>query len=190
MENNLDLPNYGAVGSSQLNIASLDYGDDISSPGGVDRPNPRVISNTLAAQNESVTSDRGLTNLIWAFGQFLDHDIVLTPENHQNSVVINVPAGDPFLDPNYTGKVIIPMDGTAFVDGTGTSTENPAQIANNITAWIDGSNIYGSDAERNNYLRKGTEGLLKVSESNLLPFGDESFENANPSRQDLSLIHI
>ena len=182
--NNLQQPNYGATGSVQSNLAPLDYGDGISSPGGTERPNPRVISNTLGAQNEVIPSDRGLTNLIWAFGQFLDHDLILTPENHDNSVIISVPAGDPFLDPNNTGNIIIPMDGTAFVEGTGTSRDNPAQIANNITTWIDGSNIYGSDTERNHYLRQGTDGLLKISQGNLLPFGNEFLANANPSRQD------
>ena len=182
--NNLQQPNYGATGSVQSNLAPLDYGDGISSPGGTERPNPRVISNTLGAQNEVIPSDRGLTNLIWAFGQFLDHDLILTPENHDNSVIISVPAGDPFLDPNNTGNIIIPMDGTAFVEGTGTSRDNPAQITNNITTWIDGSNIYGSDTERNHYLRQGTDGLLKISQGNLLPFGNEFLANANPSRQD------
>lgn len=184
LDNNQTNPNYGAVGSNLVNIAPLDYGDRISSPAGATRPNARVISNTLAQQDQIIPSDRGLTNLIWAFGQFLDHDIVLTPENPEVEVHISVPAGDPFLDPQGTGKVTIPLDYTAFTAGTGTSIDNPAEIANNITAWIDGSNIYGSDTERNHYLRQFTGGLLKVSEGNLLPFGTESLENANPSRQD------
>ncbi|MEM7590515.1 MAG: peroxidase family protein [Cyanobacteria bacterium P01_A01_bin.83] len=183
-DNNSSDPDYGSTGSDLFNIAPLDYGDGISSPAGSDRPNAREISNTLAQQDQILTSDRGLTNFSWAFGQFVDHDIILTPEVEGSEVEIHVPTGDPFLDPEATGTVTIPLDTTAFTEGTGTSIDNPAQIPNNITAWVDGSNIYGSDQERNDYLRAGSGGLLKVSEGNLLPFGDESFDNANPSRQD------
>ncbi|MEO0835276.1 MAG: peroxidase family protein [Cyanobacteria bacterium J06642_3] len=182
--NNFSNPDYGSTGSDLFNIAPLDYGDGISSPAGSDRPNAREISNTLAQQDQIITSDRGLTNFSWAFGQFVDHDIVLTPEVEGVEVEIHVPEGDPFLDPEATGAVSIPLDTTAFTEGTGTSVDNPAQIPNNITAWVDGSNIYGSDQEKNDYLREGSGGLLKVSEGNLLPFANESFDNANPSRQD------
>ena len=183
-DNNINNTNYGAVGSHLLNTAPLDYGDGISTPAGADRANARVISNALAQQDDIIASDRGLTNLIWAFGQFVDHDIVLSPENHDaQPVVINVPLGDRDLDPTGMGKVIIPLDKTAFSEGTGTDINNPAQIENNITAWLDGSNIYGSDKERNKYLREFAGGRLKVSEGDLLPFGDEHISNANPSRQ-------
>ena len=182
--NNVSNTNFGSVGSQLLNIAALDYGDRISSPAGSDRTNPRVISNTLAQQDGLINSSLGLTNFIWAFGQFVDHDIILTPEDHELRVAIEVPTGDPFLDPDGTGTVTISMGGTAFTEGTGTDINNPAEIDNNITAWVDGSNIYGSDAERNDYLREGSSGLLKVSVGNFLPLGNESFQNANPSRQD------
>ena len=186
--NNLNNFNYGSVNNNLLNLAPLDYGDRISSPGGVNRPNSRVISNSLSQQNEIIESDRGITNFSWAFGQFIDHDIILTPEAEGSLVEIAVPIGDLNLDPQGTGRVTIPLDRTAFTSGTGTSIENPAQIPNQITAWLDGSNIYGSDAERNEYLRSHSGGLLKVSAGNLLPFGDNSFENANPSRQDANSL--
>ena len=182
--NNLKNLQYGAVGSNLLNIVPLDYGDRISSPAGADRPNARVISNTLAQQDTEIPSDRGLTNFTWAFGQFLDHDLVLTPENHELAISIPVPPKDLYLDPENTGRVAIPLDATAFVTGTGTSVNNPAEIANNITSWVDGSNIYGADQERSDYLRAFNGGKLKVSEGNLLPFGNADFDNANPSRQD------
>ena len=184
LDNNQINPNYGSAGSHLVSTAPLDYGDGISSPAGANRPNSRVISNTLAQQYQEHPSELGLTNFIWAFGQFLDHDIVLTPENSQAEVHIPVPAGDQHLDPHNTGNVTIPLDDTAVTEGTGPGTDKPAEIANNITAWIDGSNIYGSDQERNHYLREFTGGLLKVSEGNLLPYGTESLENANPSRQN------
>ena len=187
--NNFLEPDYGSVGSDQFNIAPIDYGDGISSPAGANRPNARVISNTLAQQDGIIESDLGLTNLSWVFGQFVDHDIILSPENAELEVEIHVPTGDPFLDPDGTGQVVIPLDSTAFTEGTGTDINNPAQIPNNITAWLDGSNIYGSDQERNDYLRQGSGGLLKVTDGDLLPFADESFDNANPTRQDPTSLY-
>lgn len=89
--NNLNNPDYGSVNSNLLNIADLDYGDRISSPAGVERPNPRVISNTLGGQEGAVSSDRGLTNFSWAFGQFVDRDLVLTPEAERS--VVEIPVG-------------------------------------------------------------------------------------------------
>jgi peroxidase len=175
--NNQTNPNYGAAGSNFLNTAPLDFGDGISSPAGADRPNPRVISNTLAQQNENIQSDRGLSNLIWVFGQFLDHDITSTPENREVRIDIDVPIDDSFLDPNSTGTVKISLNNTAFVQGTGTNTANPAQIRNSITAWVDGSNIYGSNQVTADSLRQGIGGLLKISEGNLLPFAPP-----NPNR--------
>ena len=75
--NNLNNLNYGVAGTALFNKAPLDYGDGYASPAGADRENPRIISNTVAEQNENTTSDRSLTNIIWAFGQFLDHDLTL-----------------------------------------------------------------------------------------------------------------
>ena len=187
-DNNFFEPNYGSVGSDLFNVAPIDYGDGISSPTGSNRPNARVISNTLAQQEGIIQSDRGLTNFSWAFGQFVDHDLILSPENEELEIEIAVPTGDRDLDPNGTGEVTIPLNSTAFREGTGTDIHNPAQIPNNITAWLDGSNIYGSDQERNDYLREGSSGLLKVSEGNLLPFANETFANDNPTRQDPSSL--
>jgi peroxidase len=178
--NNQTNRDYGASGSIFRNTAPLDFGDGISSPAGSDRPNPRIISNTLAQQDANIQSDRGLTNLIWVFGQFLDHDITLTSENRALRVDIPVPTGDLFLDPNSTGTVNISLNATAFVDGTGTSTDNPAQIRNTISAWVDGSNIYSSNPTVAANLRAGIDGLFNVSEGNLLPFAPP-----NPNRPDV-----
>ena len=49
--------------------------DGESSPAGEDRASAREISNLVAAQDESVENDRGLSDLLWQWGQFLDHDI-------------------------------------------------------------------------------------------------------------------
>ena len=83
--NNINNLQLGSAGSAVINIAPLEYGNGYSTPSGQDRANPRAISNLLAEQTQDTPSDRGLTNLIWAFGQFLDHDLDLIPEGSEEA---------------------------------------------------------------------------------------------------------
>ncbi len=185
--NNRQNPQWGSTETPLLDIAPLDYGDGFSTPAGSDRPNPRTISNTLSVQEGDIDDPRGLTNLTWAWGQFLDHDLSFTPELSAEDaaaegrlISIPVPTGDPQLDPQGTGQVEIEMRDFEIVPGTGTDPSNPRQLPNAITAWIDGSNVYGSSEERANFLRRFEGGQLKTSEGELLPFNDGSVENDNP----------
>lgn len=170
--NNIANPLAGAAGSNLVDSVPLQYGDGFSTPAGQNRPNARVISNALSQQVGDTPEPRGLTNLIWVWGQFLDHDISLSPEvsrevaaAESRNVVIPVPANDPALTPGN----IISLRDTAFTPGTGTGPNNPRRIPNEITAFVDGSNVYGSDAERTAELRTFSDGQLRVSAGNLLP---------------------
>ncbi|NEQ49236.1 MAG: hypothetical protein F6K11_03760 [Leptolyngbya sp. SIO3F4] len=170
--NNLFNPSLGAAGSNLVDSVPLAYGDGFSTPAGQDRPNARVISNALSQQLEDTPEPRGLTNFIWVWGQFLDHDISLSPEvsrevaaAENRNIVIPVPFDDPALTP---GNIIALRD-SEFTSGTGTDPTNPRRIPNEITAFVDGSNVYGSEAERAGELRTFIGGTLRVSEGNLLP---------------------
>lgn len=170
--NNIDNPLLGSAGSNLVDSVPLDYGNGFSTPAGQNRPNARVISNALSQQSGDMPEPRGLTNFIWVWGQFLDHDISLSPEvsrevaaAENRNVVIPVPDNDPALTP---GNVIALRD-TEFVPGTGTDPNNPRRIPNEITAFVDGSNVYGSDPERAAQLRTFSGGQLRVSDGNLLP---------------------
>ena len=187
--NNQSNPDYGAADSPLLDIAPLAYSDAVYTPAGQDRPNPRTISNALSQQNGDVPDPRGLTNFIWAWGQFLDHDLDLTPEG-QEPIDIQVPAGDPWLDPQGTGNITISMNDSEYIDGTGTDASNPRQLPNKITSWMDGSNVYGSSEERTNFLRTFEGGQLKISEGNLLPFNDGTIANDNPTGQDPTNLFV
>ena len=187
--NNLANPELGSQGSALRENVPLDYGDGIGTPAGADRTNPRTISNAIGKQTAELPSQKGLTNLIWAFGQFIDHDLDLVPDS-QVLNPISVPQGDPDLDPGNTGSVMIPINESQIVEGTGTSIDNPSQLPNLITSWLDGSNIYGSDEERAEFLRAESGGKLKVSSGNLLPFNDGTQENDNPRGSDPSSLFL
>ncbi|MEM0969120.1 MAG: peroxidase family protein, partial [Verrucomicrobiota bacterium] len=112
-------------------------------------------------------------------GQFLDHDIDETPAaDPEESFDIDVPAGDPHFDPNTTGQVVIPLNRSAFDE----EESGPRQQINAITAFIDASNVYGSDDARATALRTlDGSGMLKTTTSlhgPLLPFNEAGLHNA------------
>jgi hypothetical protein len=81
-----------------------------------------------------------MSAFIYAWGQFLDHDLDLTPNAAPGqSFNVQVPLGDPSFDPKSTGTQVIPLNRSQFDPATGTSAANPRQQQNVITAWIDGS---------------------------------------------------
>lgn len=166
--NNLNNTSWGSAGEDLKLIVPLAYSDGISAPAGLDRPNPRDVSNVVAEQIGTSQDPFQLSDFCWVFGQFLDHDIGLTPDGNE-FFPISVTAGDKWFDPFNTGQVMIPMRRNIFDPSTGTSTDNPRRHPNVITAFIDGSGVYGSDLERENYLRSFEGGKLRMSAGNLLP---------------------
>lgn len=173
--NNLNQHFWGSVGQHLIRTAPAAHGDGISTLAGVGRPSAREVSNELAAMNMSqVLNDRGLSAFIYVWGQFINHDLGLSEsDDHGEPIDIAVPEGDLWFDPTGSGEAVIPMTRTAIVEGTGTSVETPAQQSNQITAYIDGSMVYGSDAATAEKLRTFTGGRMTISDDRLLPM-DES----------------
>jgi peroxidase len=170
--NNLTNTELGSTGEQLLREAPAGYGNGVDSLAGADRPSPRVISDALAAHGADDTpSDRQLSAYIYVWGQFLDHDIDLTepPTSNQETANIAVPTGDTSFDPTGTGTQTIAFTRSRFDATTGTSTDNPRQQINEITSWIDGSMVYGSDQATADSLRTFSGGKLLTSAGNMLP---------------------
>src|SRR5439155_19963946 len=113
-------------------------------------PSARTLSNALSDQTDpnnpsediNTVNQLSLSDYIYVFGQFLDHDLDLTTTN--SGQAFDIPAnqpGDPFNPPGS-----IPFTRSTFDPATGTSTSNPRQQINSVTSFLDGSQIYGSDA--------------------------------------------
>lgn len=182
--NNVTHAYWGAPEGELLRQASgPHYGDGISTPAGAARPSPRIVSNAIFAQTGSIPNPQ-LTDFMWTWGQFLDHDFGLTPGNQEYLPVV-VPTGDPFFDPLNSGGVVIPFNRAIYASGS-----SPRAPINLVTAFIDGSMVYGSEAARANWLRTHTGGRLKTTplpNGDLLPYNDGTQPNAgSPEVPDFS----
>ena len=179
--NNLENELWGAGFTHLARLGDEDYGDGISSMAGQSRPSARVVSNNIVAQedDESFPNSFGTSDFLWQWGQFIDHDIGITDGTEEEEDII-VPTGDVYFDPNSTGEATILFARALYDPDTGTDTSNPREQENEISAWIDGSMVYGSDDERAAALRVSEDSpYLATSEGNLLPFNTSGQTNAN-----------
>jgi peroxidase len=194
--NNLAHPTWGAAGGDLLRRLPVGYGDAISTLGGAARPSARAISNAVVAQ-PNVPGQRGISNYIWIWGQFIDHDLDLTPTSSiavapfcGEVANVPVPLADPIFDPLHTGTSVIHFCRSVFDPATGTTAANPRQQTTVITSFIDASNVYGSDPVRAAALRKNDgSGELKTSVSDdgevLLPHNTDGLPNGGDPRPTL-----
>lgn len=173
--NNPAHPEWGRADIELLRLAGSEYGDGVDTPAGGFRPSARDISNAVMAQAQSRSTAARVSDFLWQWGQFVDHDIDLTPIIEPiEELDILVPRGDRFFDPQGTGTQVIPFNRSFYrlVDGV-------REQVNEITAYIDASTVYGSDPVRARALRTldGT-GRLKTSGGGLLPLNETGLPNA------------
>ena len=174
--NNQTNVSWGSAGQDFLRVAAADYADGFSAPAGDDRPSAREISNAVFNEPEGTTDPYLVSDMFWAWGQFLDHDIDLAREGETHEAFnIQVPTGDPYFDPYGTGTQEISLNRSGYNEDTG--TDSPRQQVNDITAFVDASMVYGSDASREAFLRD-EGGKLKVSDGDYMPYNDGSQPNA------------
>lgn len=209
--NNPIYPNSGRADSLLIRRnGAVDYGDGVDLPRGVPSenegegdvevgeqrrlPSGREISNTVHDQGSgNRPSGRRLNQLFFQFGQFLSHDTGLTEPNSgvstgggtglsgNESFNIEVSGSDPdfsFSEIDLTRSI---------AESAGTSPTGIREQINTITAFVDASNVYGSDNTRANALRTGRGGKLRDRngpDGKLLPLNTFGLENANPLHLD------
>jgi peroxidase len=178
--NHVDDAEHNATYTALARTIPARYDDGVSALAASGRPSARDVSNRVNAQAVLVPNPFGTSDYLWQWGQFLDHDIDLTEGTDPPEFAhISVPAGDPYFDPAGTGTVLIPFNRSIYDGATGTDPSNPRQQLNEISGWIDGSNVYGSDPVRAAALRThdGT-GRLATGPGDLLPDSDGTLPNA------------
>lgn len=170
--NNTAQPTWGQAGTPFRRRTTVAYGDGLDTPAGAGRPSARRVSNRIAAATASRPNSRNVSDFVWQWGQFLDHDLDLTfTANPAEPFPIAVPTGDLYFDPNSTGVMTIGLNRSSYQ-----RIGNIRQQVNQITAFIDASMVYGSDAATAAALRTGNAGRMRVSAGRLLPMAaDGSF---------------
>lgn len=165
--NNTSQGTWGSAGSKLVRLGPTSYADNMSAPRlsvvvdaadmSLPLPSTREISNKVVAQSGSIPNTNRASDMLMQWGQFLDHDIDLTPthdlmDSPDESMPISIPTpsdrfwsiyhdgGMPFTRSEYAGET-----GISIPESDVTTVEIPREQVNAITAYIDASQIYGSD---------------------------------------------
>jgi len=176
VENNPNNPELGAVKTIQPRWVPAQFEDDISAPNGTNRTNPRVVSNYIFNQDDPINNSMQLSDYLWVFGQFVDHDITLVHNDASEYLNVVIPPEDEYYIPGSS----MYFSRAASMPETGTDTDNPRAYLNEVTSFIDASNVYGSDKERAKWLRTFEDGKLRTSHGDVLPWNTTTGEFNDP----------
>ncbi|KAM8809372.1 peroxidasin homolog [Eudromia elegans] len=203
--NNLQHPMWGASLTAFERLLKSVYENGFNLPRGIEPkrlsngyslPMPRLVSTTLIG-TETITPDDQYTHMLMQWGQFLDHDLDLTVAalsearfsdgQHCSSVCTNdppcfsimIPPNDPRVRNGARCMFFVrssPVCGSGMTSLLMNSVYPREQI-NQLTSYIDASNVYGSSdhealeirdlASQRGLLRQG---IVQRSGKPLLPF--------------------
>jgi peroxidase len=153
--NNLADPALDPVpGSPETKLAPANFAPG-TTDGLIDGPNPRMISNVVTGGDQADTTDPTASAWLYAFGQFVDHDLDL---EKVGSTAIDIPVPDD--DPNLAAGSSIGLTRAITDPSTGTAI-------NTIAGFLDLSQVYGSDEVSAANLRN-PDGTLKTSAGDAL----------------------
>src|SRR4029453_11931866 len=139
--NNPANPGFNAANTDFARIGEANFADGVSTL--VEGPNPRTISNLVVGEGDAaVANQEGLSGFMYAWGQFIDHDLDLSRTDGKTHIDVQVPAGDP----NFPDGSSISITRAVIDPATGAGTGQPATAVNSITGGLDASMDYGSDA--------------------------------------------
>ena len=128
----------------QIRLTDANYADGVGEA--VAGTDPVSISANLFDQDGDMPNPEGLSNMFVAWGQFLDHDITLSLENHGEVLTAD--------------GLVAPLARSQFEIG-----EDGARVPTNAISWqVDGSQVYGSTEERTADLRSFSGGKMRMSE--------------------------
>lgn len=194
--NNLNNPDlFGVAYTPFRRMLSPVYADGISFPrvavDGKPLPSARTVSNVVhKAFNRN---DQKFTVMLAVWGQFLDHDITATTSSqgpngstiaccnskklHPECFPVVVDRHDPFYEHNVTCLEFVRSSPCP------TCCLGPREQMNQVTAFIDGSVVYGTDEEVVCKLRTMKDGMLRmyVTKDNrtLLPISEDPRDGCN-----------
>nr|DBA31677.1 TPA: hypothetical protein GDO54_007470 [Pyxicephalus adspersus] len=134
-------------------------------------PNPRKLSNVAMKGDSGQPSQRNRTVLGVFFGYHVMSEIFRIEDLGCPIEFLNIkiPAGDDIFDPENTGKVVLPFRRSKWCKESGISPNNPRYQMNSVTAWIDGSSIYGHSHSWCDALRSFSGGRLASGSDPLFP---------------------
>ncbi|XP_078588034.1 chorion peroxidase-like [Branchiostoma floridae x Branchiostoma japonicum] len=161
--NNRAHPLWGSAEQPQKRLLPSEYSDGFTVPrmtarSGASLPSARLVSATLHEDFRKTSSVNSY--MVMQFGQFLDHDITLTPNFQEEGLVcecgsqddrcFNIPV--PTDDEDFASEPCITFARSRSSPNEGCRM-GPRQQINQITAFIDASNVYGSSEEEMEVLR-------------------------------------
>ncbi|XP_035230877.1 uncharacterized protein LOC118202791, partial [Stegodyphus dumicola] len=186
--NNVQNPHWGKSLVTFQRLLPPRYGDGISSPrstgvSGRPLPSARLVSYVVHYNTEAPHGRYSLALMQW--GQFLDHDLTLTPMHealhrrpldckscdsaitvHPECLPIPIPPDDPFFPPIHKNSS---KNCISFARSlAGQLTLGRREQMDQVTSYIDASNMYGSDACEARMLRASYGGRLNSTKH---PFG-------------------
>lgn len=179
--NNLQNSLRGAAFMPFARLLPANYEDGVARMVGVSKPmpNPRAVTHLLLSSSFVVLTR--FNGLLMQFGQFLSHDITRnTITNfcrcqtvHEECANMPVPMHDTRLrKPSKQPNFCIPMTRSNVLCGTGTGRQGagrtPRTPVNENTAWIDASQVYGSEPNSAREMRVGA--LLRTLPLDHTPF--------------------
>ena len=189
-DNNLTNVDFNATNTDFDRVGAANFADGISTL--TEAPSPREISNIVVGQGDAdVPNQEGLSGFMYAWGQFIDHDLDLEQSDGINHIDVNIPAGDP----SFPSGANIDLTRAVIDPATGAGTDHPATAINTITGWLDASMVYGSDPQTAASLRL-PDGHLLTSAGNNLPIVDGAFlagdvrAQENPSLTALQTLFL
>ncbi|CAH0386545.1 unnamed protein product [Bemisia tabaci] len=187
--NNLQHPMWGASLTGFRRLQKPIYENGFSTPVGwtksikyfgFEKPLARVVSNEII-KTEDITPDIEITHMVMQWGQFLDHDLdhAIPSTSLESWEGIDCkkscayaapcfPMDVPEHDPRIKNRRCMDFIRSSAICGSGMTSVffgaiQPREQINQLTAFIDGSQVYGFTNQRANVLRdlRNDDGLLR-----------------------------